>query len=124
MLAMLVDDNILSGVTQVGVGGIFAIFILREVFTFINKRGNGNGNGNGSKTDSGGQSVAFWQLEIRNAVNESVTQQIVPHLQAQTRVLEEIRDTMGEMEKGINELVTRDRDRVNQHNAHRAAGAH
>jgi hypothetical protein len=121
MLALLADDNLLSGVTQIGVGGMFALLLLRETFAFINKRGNGNGNG---KTDSGAQSVAFWQLEIRNAVNESVSQQIVPHLQAQTRVLEEIRDTMGEMEKGINELVTRDRDRVNQHNAHRAAGAH
>lgn len=120
MLAMLVDDNLLSGVTQIGVGGIFALFILREVFTFIkSQRTNGNGNGQAAGT----QSAAFWQLEIRKAVDESVGSTMVPHLQAQTKVLEDIRDTMGEMEKGINELVTRDRDRVNQHNVHRA-GAH
>lgn len=44
---------ILPTVTDVGVGGIFALLVLREVFAFLNRRKNGTGAIPLSRSDTG-----------------------------------------------------------------------
>lgn len=51
--------------TQLGVGGIFALLIIREVLGFLSKRkerGNGNGDGNGKSTMSATMQSDLFQL--------------------------------------------------------------
>jgi hypothetical protein len=63
--------------TQLGVGGIFALLIIREVLGFLSKRkerGNGNGNGNGKPAMTAAVQSDLFQLlrEINEGTKELV----------------------------------------------------
>ena len=79
---------------QLGIGGVFAIMVIREVLGFLKKRGTMT---NG---EAGGKSVDFWRLEFRSAIDERMGS----HLAAQTQTLTDIRD-------GINKLVVLNENR-------------
>lgn len=69
--------------TQVGVGGIFTVLVLREVFTFLKTR-----KANGA---SGDQSVEFWQQQQQLIIAENLKMSVIPILDKQTAILDEIR---------------------------------
>lgn len=75
---------------EIGIGGVFAIMVIREVFGFLRSYKK-----NGSANESGMKPVDFWRLEFRSAIDERMG----AHLTAQTQTLTDIRD-------GINKLVT------------------
>lgn len=111
-------DNL---ITQIGVGGVLVVIILREVFKFLSERSEK------VKYDSsavirngaaGAKSVEFWQQQQRTAVREVLTELIPPFLIAQTDILRAIRESSDKTREGIQELVihaqnqrTHDRDR-------------
>jgi hypothetical protein len=84
-------DNL---VVQVGVGGLFAILVLREVRAMVGefRIGRRNGNGPGSRGSSGEKSPEFWQSEMRKAAVEAFAMTATPALTQQTELLREIRD--------------------------------
>lgn len=48
---------------KIGIGGIFALLVIREVLNFLKiQKGNG----------SGDKAVEFWQMEIRRIVREEI----------------------------------------------------
>ena len=68
---------------QVGVGGIFAILLLREVFGFLKHRKN-----NGA---AGERSVEFWQQQQQVIIAENLKLSVIPILDKQTAILDELR---------------------------------
>ena len=72
-----------STFTQVGIGGLLAILIIREVFAFLkNRKSNGA---------SGEQSKEFWQSEIRKITTEVIVTVVVPILSSQVLILVEMK---------------------------------
>lgn len=55
---------------QLGAGGILALLVIREVLAFLGKRKNGNG------SKAGDMDPAFWKHEFRDAVKDSVGEQL------------------------------------------------
>ena len=71
--------------TQVGVGGIFAILVIREVFSFLEKR---NGKKEGDQTLEGKLvSIGKENLSIAKEINDTVTK---------THDMHDVRDGDGE----------------------------
>ncbi len=87
--------------TQVSVGGILAILVLREVFGFLRTR-NGARSANSS---SGNRPVEYWQVDMRKALAEAFQTSILPALSNQTDLLREIRDEQKETHKAIYDLA-------------------
>lgn len=58
---------------QIGVGGIFAVLIIRSVLEFLSKR-------RSSEQTAGEKSIEFWQGVISAIVQQSVQAQIIPTL--------------------------------------------
>jgi len=70
--------------TQISVGGLFAIFVLREVFTFLkSRRTNG--------LVAGERSVEFWQQQHYVTISETLKTFVIPIMDKQTVILDEIR---------------------------------
>lgn len=86
---------------QLGAGGLLALLILREVFSFLRDRGR-----NGA---SGAKPVDFWRLEFRSAINEGMTSTLKPLIETQVQLLREIRDAVSTSNQGISELVVTNR---------------
>ncbi len=93
--------------TQMGVGGIFCILTLREVFSYLRYRGRGNGT-------AGDRSTEYWRIEMRQAMAEMFTAQMLPVLNNQSAILRDIRDAQQTANEGIAELVTLTRERRNK----------
>lgn len=83
---------------QLGVGGIFALLLIREVLPFLLKRGH--------QQTSGEQGVDFWKATIRDIVDDSFTELVKPTLEAQSKILGELRDILKE-EQTMRKAITR-----------------
>ena len=70
---------------QIGVGGTFAILVIREVLTFVSKKSKPNGT-------SGEKDPAYWQMEFRDAVK----QELQSH---EGRIREIVREECGDKRK-------------------------
>ena len=84
----------MDSLTQIGIGGIFAILLLREVLGFLTtwrKR-----NGNGKHQSAGDKPVELWQLEQRTNFSASLRESVVPILERQTKALENLLELMRE----------------------------
>jgi hypothetical protein len=93
-----------GALTQIGVGGIFCILTLREVFGYLRYRSRHNG-------AAGDKSTEYWRIEMRQAMAETFTAQMLPVLSNQNGILRDIRDAQEKANEGIAELVTLTRDR-------------
>lgn len=85
---------------QIGAGGMFAVLILREVFTFLREK---------TRNGAGNKSVDFWRMELRAAVNEGLTTTLKPLIETEIQLLREIRDSVATSYQGISELVVTNR---------------
>lgn len=74
---------------QLGVGGIFVLLLLKELLPFLLKRF-------GHHQTSGEQGVDFWKATIREIVDDSFTTLVKPTLEAQSKILGELRDILKE----------------------------
>jgi hypothetical protein len=88
---------------QIGAGGLLALLVLREVFTFLSARGR-----NGT---AGDRPVEFWRGELRQGVSECLEASLRPVLEQQTVLLREIRDAVTRGNNGIQELIISSRQR-------------
>lgn len=89
-------------VWQIGAGGLLALLVLREVFSFMRERTRA--------IAAGDKSVDFWRMEMRTAFAEGFSVTLKPFLEAQTQLLREIRDSVTTSNLGISELVVKNRD--------------
>ncbi len=105
--AQIASQNGVGLVTQLGVGGIFCILTLREVFSYLRYRGRGNG-------AAGDKPTEYWRIEMRQAITETFTAQMLPVLNNQSAILRDIRDAQQKANEGIAELVTLTRERRNR----------
>jgi hypothetical protein len=81
---------------DVGIGGLLALLVLREVFTFLKS-------GKNHRPTAGDQSVEFWREQIREIIVQIVTQTITRSIDQQLMVQSETR----ELQKGINEGIVK-----------------
>ena len=89
-----------DNLTQIGVGGILALLIIREVLRFLAGRKPKPDNGS-----AGTKSVEFWQAQQRTAVREVLGDLIAPFLATQTDILRRIQESADKTQEGIQELV-------------------
>lgn len=90
---------------QLGVGGIFAVMLIREVLNYLTKR-------NGHRTEgitSGEKSVEFWHQEIEGIVREVFISQLLPELQRQTDLLKLILNEQQKISKEISIFIAEQR---------------
>lgn len=92
-------------IVQIGVGGIFALMVIKEVLTFILNFSRNKKNGNGKI--AGDQSIEYWQAEQRKAVIEVFTTVVIPILSNQTLILNELRQANTDLHKDIIILLER-----------------
>lgn len=76
-----------SLLTQLGVGGIFALLIIKEVFNFLAKRKT-NGNASGERP------VEYWAVAIRSFVAQELSEKVVPDLIENRRIMQQIHDDL------------------------------
>lgn len=70
---------------QIGVPGIVAILLLREVFGFLKSRQNGKNGPAGEK------SIEYWQQQFQGIMSEALKASVIPILASQTAILSELR---------------------------------
>ena len=85
---------------QLGIGGVVAILVIREVLKFLARPKNGNGG-----QSAGQKSVEFWQNEHRTTIKDSMNDILRPFLSNQIELLREIRDLSAKTREGVAELV-------------------
>lgn len=85
---------------DVGIGGLLALLVLREVFNFLKTKKNGK------PTTAGEQSVEFWREQIRDLILQILAQTITRTLDQQILVAGEIRDLQKGTNDGIVKLIT------------------
>jgi hypothetical protein len=83
---------------DVGIGGLLALLVLREVFSFLKSRKNG-------KPTAGEQSIEFWREQIRDLIIQILAQTITRALDQQIMVTAEIRDLQKSTNEGIIKLI-------------------
>jgi hypothetical protein len=76
-------------ITQLGIGGVLALLIIREVLGFLKAKKNGVGGNH-----SGEKSVEFWRGQIRQTMSDVVAAELLPAIQEQTHILEDIREEL------------------------------
>lgn len=81
--------------SQVGIGGIFALLVIREVFEFMRRRKGENGNLTGEKP------VEFWQAQMRVIV-ESELKDAMNIVASEIRILQN--DTAKMRESGHKQI--------------------
>lgn len=73
--------------TQLGLGGVIAVLIIREVLGFLAKKRTTDLN-----STSGYKSVEYWQQSIRSLVEAAIDAKLSPTLAEHSRLLREIQD--------------------------------
>ena len=89
-------------ITQLGVGGILVLLVLREVFKFLSDRKIKNGH---NELRAGDRSVEFWQSEQKKNVKNGITEILAPFLAVQIDLLREIKDSSKETRDSLLELL-------------------
>lgn len=77
----------MEALTQIGVGGIFAILVLREVFAFIGRQKDHKSHPNGT---AGGKAPEYWEMSHRNSVKQALEEH-------EPRLKDIIRDVIRDM---------------------------
>ncbi|HWY21971.1 MAG TPA: hypothetical protein VNX26_12175 [Candidatus Acidoferrum sp.] len=85
---------------DVGIGGLLALLVLREVFNFLKSRKSEK------PTAAGEQSVEFWREQMRDLILQILAQTITRTLDQQIMVSSEIRDLQKGTNEGIIKLIT------------------
>lgn len=85
---------------DVGIGGLLALLVLREVFNFLKSRKSEK------PTSAGEQSVEFWREQMRDLILQILAQTITRTLDQQIMVSSEIRDLQKGTNEGIIKLIT------------------
>ena len=98
-----------DNLTQIGVGGIFALLVIREVLAFLNVRKQANG-----RMTAGEHTAEFWQADQRKAVAETISITVLPILANQTAILNEMRINNAETNRNIAVML----DRLTQQQRH------
>ena len=88
--------------TEIGVGGILALLIIREVLTFLKTRKMSS-----RPNTAGDLSPDYWQGEQRKAMTEVILTIVVPILTNQTTILAELRNSYTEMSRSIAVILDR-----------------
>ena len=94
--------------TQLGVGGVVAWTILREVFSFLKTRRNGNGVRRDAS--AGEKSVEFWREQQTMSISAALRDSVVPILSTQTTLLIEVKNIQAKsvaIEEHLERLVER-----------------
>lgn len=89
------DDAMGETLTQIGVGGVFALLVIREVLSFLKSRKNGSTKLAGELTSD------YWQAEQRKATSEIIIAIVVPILSNQTAILNELRIEHGKVSQSL-----------------------
>lgn len=77
--------------TQVGVGGLLALLVLREVFQFLKTRRHASHDNGAAIKTAGDFPPEYWQNEQRKAIADVVITVVVPLLTGQATILNELR---------------------------------
>lgn len=88
-------------ITQLGVGGIIALLVIREVLSFLSKR---KENGRRQFLSIGEMSPEHWLAEQRKVATDVLVTVIVPILANQTSILAEKVELMREMQRNNHEV--------------------
>jgi hypothetical protein len=83
---------------DVGMGGLLALLVLREVFNFLKAKKNG-------RSSAGDQSVEFWREQLRELILQIMAQTITRTLDHQIMLSAEIRDLQKATNEGIIKLI-------------------
>lgn len=89
-------------ILQIGVGGVLALLIIREVLRFLKQRQPASG-----AVSAGAQSPEYWQAEQRKAITDVVVSIVVPILSNQNAILNELRVSQTEMNKNMAIMLDR-----------------
>jgi hypothetical protein len=65
--------------------------------------------GNGA---AGNKSVDYWRLQMRDTVQESITVALAPKFDMQIALLADMKNSIGDVSRGVSELVTLERSRL------------
>jgi hypothetical protein len=65
--------------------------------------------GNGA---AGNKSVDYWRLQMRDTVQESITVGLAPKFDMQIAILADMKNSIGDVSRGVSELVTLERSRL------------
>lgn len=108
-----------SMLLELGVGGLFAVMLVRETRSILEialaKRRNANGNGNGAvhgrrQSDQetlGEKAPEYLQIETRKAATEAFSSTVKPLLLEQVRILGEIRGEQRRLSDEILKMAAR-----------------
>jgi hypothetical protein len=86
---------------DVGLGGLLALLVLREVFNFLKSKNNGNG-----RPTAAEQSIEFWREQVRSIAMEILAHTVNRTLDQQVEIATEIRDLQRDINDGIIRLIT------------------
>ena len=65
--------------------------------------------GNGA---AGNKSVDYWRLQMRDTVQASMTAALAPKFDMQIALLADMKNSIGDVSRGVSELVTLERSRL------------
>ena len=88
--------------TQLALGAVVALLLLREVFAFL--RSNGAKKTAHNEAAAGEKSVEFWLAAQKRNTTESLQGVLQPFLQAQSEIMREIRDSLREIRDLVKEV--------------------
>jgi hypothetical protein len=92
---------------SVASAALWSIYVgWKELLPWVRRNTDGNGNG-----AAGEKSAAYWKLELRSGVADSLKASLEPKIEAQIGLLTDVKNSLGEVNKGVAELVTLERAR-------------
>jgi hypothetical protein len=90
---------------SVASAALWSIYVgWKELLPWVRRNADGNG-------AAGEKSPAYWKLELRSGVADSLKTSLEPKIEAQIGLLTDLKNSLGEVNKGVAELVTLERAR-------------
>ena len=89
-------------IEQLGIGGALALFVLREVFTYLKTR-NGKAAVSVVPVCPLPQTFELWELRLSKAIAEAMTEALEPTLKRQNDLLE----TLAKYQQELHEVLIR-----------------
>ncbi len=89
-------------IEQLGIGGALALFVLREVFTYLKTR-NGKAEVSVVHVCPLPQTFELWELRLSKAIAEAMTEALEPTLKRQSDLLE----TLAKYQQEMHEVLIR-----------------
>src|SRR5579871_758191 len=108
---------------QLGVGGIFAILLVREVrFILRDRQPHAAGGGNGNGNVAGSWPPKYWEQQMSEIVRKENIETLAPHRADLIRELHEVRKGIEEMIRLLGILIDRDNRERGNFRGRRAEG--